>query len=170
MSRNLERQWCLYFINYFSCVVIPIWLCASEPHFPTSTRIHVWNTNWTSNVLVSTRAPLRGAYSAPPLSNIRDNFTTTHDIATKHSVPYRTSIWRIVWKFCQIRLEFFWENGVSVTSCHAILSQKWSSAISIADQCLMKQIANKRSQNKGNWVLYKMVISDFQIFWIFTPK
>ena len=57
-----------------------------------------------------------------------------------------------------------------MTSCHAILSQKWSSAISIADQCTLKQIANKRCQNKGNWIIYKMAISDFQNVWILTPQ
>ena len=43
--------------------------------------------------------PAGGAYSAP-LSNIRDNLRTTLDIATKLSVPYRTSIWHLVWNFC----------------------------------------------------------------------
>ena len=55
-------------------------------------------------------------------------------------------------------------------SCHAIFSQKWSSAISITDQSKLKQIANKRCHNKRNWILYKMAISDFQKFWILTPK
>ena len=62
-----------------------------------------------------------GAYSAP-LSNIRDKLRTTQDITTKLSAPYRTSIWHLVWKFCQIWLENFWENYVLVTSCLAILS------------------------------------------------
>ena len=39
-----------------------------------------------------TRAPLGGADSAPPPSNIRDNLRTTQDIAAKLSVPYQTSI------------------------------------------------------------------------------
>ena len=40
-----------------------------------------------------TRAPLGGGQILPPpLSNIRDNLRTTQDIATKLSVPYRTSI------------------------------------------------------------------------------
>ena len=47
---------------------------------------------------------------------------------------------------------------------------KWSSAISIVDQCRLKQIANKRCQNKGNWILYKMVISDFQKKLDFNPQ
>ena len=65
---------------------------------------------------------------------------------------------------------FFLENGVSVTSCHAILSQKWSSAISIADQCILKQIAKKRCQNKGNWIFYEMAVSDFQTFGFWPPN
>ena len=35
---------------------------------------------------------------------------------------------------------------------------------------MLKQIANKRCQNKGNWILYKMAISDFQNFWFWPPK
>ena len=55
--------------------------------------------------IVSTRAPLAGIFC--PLSNIRGNLKTTKDIGTTLSVPYRTSIWRLVWKFCQIWLFFF---------------------------------------------------------------
>ena len=77
--------------------------------------------------------PAGGGQILPPLSNIRDNLRTTWDIATKLSVPYRTSIWHLVWKFCQIWSENFWENDVLVTSCHEILSKKWSSALSIVD-------------------------------------
>ena len=35
---------------------------------------------------------------------------------------------------------------------------------------MLKQIANKRCQSKENWILYKTAISDFQKFWILTPK
>ena len=35
---------------------------------------------------------------------------------------------------------------------------------------MLNQIAKKRCQNKGNGILYKMAISDFQNFWILTPK
>ena len=40
------------------------------------------------------------------------------------------------------------------------------------DRRLMYAEANrkKRCQKKGNWILYKMAISDFQNFWILTPK
>ena len=36
-----------------------------------------------------------GQILPPPLSIIRDNLRTTQDIATKLSVPYRTSIWHL---------------------------------------------------------------------------
>ena len=40
------------------------------------------------------------------------------------------------------------------------------------DRRLMYTEANRkqRCQNKGNWILYKMAISDFQNSWILTPK
>ena len=73
-------------------------------------------------VIFNPRPAGGGGQILPPLENIRDNLRTTYDIATKLSVPYRTSIWHLVWKFCQIWLENFWENDVLVTSCYAILS------------------------------------------------
>ena len=40
------------------------------------------------------------------------------------------------------------------------------------DRRLLYAEANRKKmcQNKGNWIVYKMAISDFQIFWILTPK
>ena len=67
-------------------------------------------------------------------------------------------------------MEIFWKNDVSVTSFHAILSKKWSSAISIADQCIPTEANRKQKcQYKGNWILYKMAISDVKIL-DFDPK
>ena len=54
----------------------------------------------------------------PPLSNIRDNLKTTQDIATKLSVPYWTSIWHFVCKFCQITLEKF--EKMTFKWCHVM--------------------------------------------------
>ena len=58
---------------------------AEEPFMP--------NTN--SRGSVNPRHAGGGADSAP-LSKIRDNLRTTQDIATKLSVPYRTSILHLV--------------------------------------------------------------------------
>ena len=40
------------------------------------------------------------------------------------------------------------------------------------DRRLLYAEANRKKmcQNKGNWIVYKMAISDFQNFWILTPK
>ena len=82
-------------------------------------------------------------------------------------------------------------SDINVTPCLKILSnlvgkflRKWrfsdvmscdfelKMVVSYIDLRLMYAEANrkKRCQNKGNWILYKMAISDFQNFWIFTPK
>ena len=44
--------------------------------------------------------------------------------------------------------------------------------VSYIDRRSMYTEANRKKwcQNKGNWILYKMAISDFQKFWILTPK
>ena len=104
------------------------------------------------------------AYNAPPLANFLNNLKTRADIGTKLTVPYSASIQHPQTWFQRHLLRRFWENGVLVTSCHAILGRN-SAKIQMLLECrISKKSATNKHLNMYNRTLYKTAISDFSKF------
>ena len=65
-----------------------------------------------------------GAYNAPPPANFLNNSKKRADIDAKLTVPYSAPIWHPQTKFQRNPPRNFWEKGVLVKLCLAILGRK----------------------------------------------
>ena len=126
---------------------------------------------WLSQLkLALTRAPLRGIFCPSPLSNIRYNLTNTQDIATKLSVPYRTSIWHLVWNFVKFdrknfeKMTFQWRHVMRFWAKSG--RQLYRSQINVYwSKSQTKGVKRSEIEFSTRWLS-----RIFKMFWILTPK
>ena len=82
--------------------------------------------------------PAGGQKLPPPLPDFIDSSQTVADINAKLSVSSPTSIWCLPPKFQRNQLRKFWENGILLTLCFAILNKKTANLSTLLDCSVLK--------------------------------
>ena len=111
-----------------------------------------------------------GAHNAPPLANFLKNLKKREDIDAKLTVRYSTSIWHPQTKFQQNPSRTFWENGVLVMSCLAILGQKRPHSFAPEMQDFKVKRNQQTPKDAKLHVLQNGYLRFRIFFWFFTPK